>query len=205
VVNSEINLDKIFHLACNLNMNSTLENATLSDVYHFDLETYHRLSYSGYLPRNLELLEGLIIQKMTISPLHAKVVNKLRRLIEKKLPTGIILRQESPLSISELNSEPEPDLAIIQGSEDDYTDIHPNTALWVIEISNSSLHLDRKKIESYAQAKVSVYWIIDLPNNQIEVYTNLSQGQYLDKKIYSKQDNVDLPVVGGQIMFGELL
>ncbi len=186
-------------------MNSTLENATLSNIYHFDLETYHRLSYSGYLPRNLELLEGLIIQKTTISPLHAKIVNKLRRLIERNLPTGIILRQESPLSISELNSEPEPDLAIIKGSEDDYTEMHPNTALWVIEISNSSLHLDRKKINSYAKAGIPVYWIIDLVNNQIEVYSNLSHWEYLDKKNYSKQDNVDLPVIGGQITLGELL
>lgn len=150
-------------------MNSTLKNATLSNIYHFDLETYHRLSHSGYLPPNT------------------------------------ILRQVSPLSISELNSEPEPDLAIVNGNEDDYTDIHPNTALWVIEISNSSLHLDRKKINSYAKAGISVYWIIDLVNSQIEVYSNLSQGQYLDKKNYSRQDNVDLPVVGGQIFLNELV
>lgn len=186
-------------------MNSTLENTTLSSVYHFDLATYHKLSYSGYLPRNLELLEGLIIKKMTISPLHAKVVNKLRRLIEKNLPTGVILRQESPLSIFELNSEPEPDLAIIKGSEDDYTESHPNTALLVIEISNSSLNLDRKKINSYAKAGIPVYWIIDLVNNQIEVYSNLSQGEYLDKNVFSKQDNVDLPVTGGQVRLEQLL
>jgi|GEM_PF-2446024 Uma2 family endonuclease len=186
-------------------MNSTLENATLSNIYHFDLETYHRLSYSGYLPRNLELLEGLIIQKMTISPLHAKIVNKLRRLIERNLPTGIILRQESPLSIPEMNSEPQPDLAIIKGSEDDYTESHPNTALWVIEISNSTLNLDRKKINSYAKAGIPVYWIIDLVNNQIEVYSNLSQGQYLENKSYGIQDNVDLPVLDGEIMLSELL
>jgi Uma2 family endonuclease len=126
---------------------------------------------------------------MTISPLHAKIVNKLRRLIERNLPTGIILRQESPLSIPEMNSEPEPDLAIIKGSEDDYTESHPNTALWVIEISNSTLNLDRKKINSYAKAGIPVYWIIDLVNNQIEVYSNLSQGQYLENKSYGAQDN----------------
>ena len=54
-------------------MNSTLENTIPSNVYHFDLETYHRLSYSGYLPRNLELLEGLIIQKMINENLSAAV------------------------------------------------------------------------------------------------------------------------------------
>lgn len=186
-------------------MNSALENVALSNVYHFDLPTYHKLSDSGYLPRNLELLEGLIIQKMTISPLHAKVVNKLRRLVERNLPEGIILRQESPLSISEMNSEPEPDLAIIPGDEDDFTESHPVTAFWVIEISNSSLHLDRKKINSYAKAGVFTYWIIDLVSQQIEVYSNLSQGEYLDKTIFSKQDNVDLPVTGGQVRLEQLL
>jgi Uma2 family endonuclease len=104
-----------------------------------------------------------------------------------------------------MNSEPQPDLAIIKGSEDDYTESHPNTALWVIEISNSTLNLDRKKINSYAKAGIPVYWIIDLVNNQIEVYSNLSQGQYLENKSYGAQDNVDLPVLDGEIMLSELL
>ena len=64
-------------------MNSIFESIFEESVYHFDLDTYHKLSLSGHLPRNLELIEGILIQKKIMSPLHAKVVNKLRKLIER--------------------------------------------------------------------------------------------------------------------------
>jgi len=186
-------------------MNSVFESIFEESVYHFDLDTYHKLSLSGHLPRNLELIEGILIQKMKISPLHAKVVNKLRKLIERNLPEEFILRQESPLTLIESKSEPEPDLAILKGKDDDFTDSHPTTALWVIEISNTSLNMDRAKINSYASANISVYWIIDLVKQQVEVYDNLQGIEYLDKKIFSKEERIPFPIIEVGFVLSEIL
>jgi len=186
-------------------MNSFLETIHGHNVYHFDLDTYHKLSLSGLLPGNIEIIEGILIQKMTISPLHAKVVNKLRKLIERNLPEEYILRQESPLTIYESQSEPEPDLAIVKGKDDDFTDSHPNTAHWVIEISNTTLNMDRAKIKSYANAQVSVYWIIDLVKQQLELYDNLQGTEYMIKKIYSKDEKITLPLIQKSIVLSEIL
>jgi len=175
-------------------MSLVLENPNLSkNLYKFTIEKYHKLSDSGLLPRNLELIFGGIVNKMTISPIHAKVVNKARRIISEYLSNQFTIRQESPLTVTELNSEPEPDLCIVSGSEDDYTFSHPTTAIWVIEVSNTTLELDRTKAKIYANANVETYWIINLVSNEIEVYTNPQNDEYKSKIIYSVSDAVPMP------------
>lgn len=175
-------------------MSLTLDNPNLSkNLYEFTVEKYHELSESGLLPRNLELVFGGIIRKMTISPIHAKVVNKARRIIMENLPKYCTVRQESPITIQELNSEPEPDLCIVNGTEDDYTLSHPTTALWVIEVSNTTIELDRAKKKIYATANILTYWIINLATKEIEIYTNPVNGDYANVKTISVSESIPLP------------
>jgi Uma2 family endonuclease len=175
-------------------MSHVLENPIISkNLYEFTIEKYHELSESGLLPRNLELVFGGIVNKMTISPIHAKVVNKARRIISENLPEHFTVRQESPVTIQELNSEPEPDLCIVNGNEDDYTFSHPTTAVWIIEVSNTTIELDRAKKKIYATANVPTYWIINLTNKEIEVYTNPDNGDYKSETTYWVTDSILLP------------
>lgn len=68
-------------------------------------------------------------------------------------------------------SEPEPDVSVVQGSYLDYRDNHPSTALLVVEISESTLELDRERKGSlYARAGIPEYWILNLPERKLEVY-----------------------------------
>jgi Uma2 family endonuclease len=69
------------------------------------------------------------------------------------------------------DSEPEPDLAVVQGIPDDYSDHHPASALLVIEVADSSLSLDRDRKRSlYARVGIPEYWIVNLTERCLEVY-----------------------------------
>ena len=47
---------------------------------------------------------------------------------------------------------------------------HPNEAVLVIEVADSSLDRDRDKALEYAAAKVPEYWIIDVNNRRVELH-----------------------------------
>jgi hypothetical protein len=58
-------------------MSAVLEKSYTEKAFRYDIETYHKLSATGILPRNTELIHGVVVNKMTISPKHSKVVTKL--------------------------------------------------------------------------------------------------------------------------------
>jgi Uma2 family endonuclease len=65
---------------------------------------------------------------------------------------------------------PEPDVAIVTGRVADYDRAHPTTALLVVEVADSSLKQDRlTKRAIYAAAGIPEYWIVNLPNDCVEI------------------------------------
>ena len=82
------------------------------------VEQYRKLGEAGIIDEQTELLRGVIVRKMIKSPQHTWFVQKLVEMISKQIGTGYILRQEQPLSL--VDSEPEPGVAVILGSADDY-------------------------------------------------------------------------------------
>lgn len=83
---------------------------TKDRILRYDIDTYHKMGELGLIPRNTELIYGVAVHKMTVSPIHSKTVNKLRNAVSKALSKGFIILQESPISIQ--NSEPEPDISV---------------------------------------------------------------------------------------------
>jgi Uma2 family endonuclease len=145
-------------------------------VRRFTVDEYHQMIQSGILGEddNVELLEGWIVPKMPRTPLHDAVISWImNRRIAPRLVEGWFCRGQSAITTS--SSEPEPDLAVVRGSELDYTTRHPGPAdmSLVIEVAVSSLPRDRSlKGRIYAAAAVPVYWIINLVDSQVEVYTD---------------------------------
>ena len=71
------------------------------------------------------------------------------------------------------DSEPEPDVSVVAGRREDYTE-HPKTAILLVEVSESSLAFDRhQKGELYAEAGIPEYWIVNLIDRVLEVYRDL--------------------------------
>lgn len=109
---------------------------------------------------------------MTHGPRHAFCVQRLKDLEGCVKPYQCHLRQQLPITLSD-NREPEPDIALVRGIIDDYSNRHPDASdcLTVIEVADSSLEYDRTtKARIYAAVEIPFYWIVNIPERQIEVY-----------------------------------
>lgn len=100
------------------------------------------------------------------------------------------MRQENPLSL--VDSEPEPDIAIVDKDEHDYLQNHPAKAHLVIEVANSSLNYDRDKLSMYAKGNIPEVWIINLQKMEVEVYSELSNSNYNKTSIASKEEQIEI-------------
>lgn len=162
---------------------SLLDEPTIREqAVRFTVEQYQLLGEAGLVGKNVELLEGILIKKMSKLPLHSAVTQRAADRLRAILGGKWKLRQEQP--ISHENSEPEPDIAIVPTREDDYAHKHPATAELVIEVAVSSVEIDQRKRVIYAAADVREYWII-LPGEQrVEVHTRPLGREYRMKRVY---------------------
>jgi Uma2 family endonuclease len=140
---------------------------------------YHRLGEFNEKGKRTELIRGLVIEKMSKSPLHSTIVALLYQLLLARVPTGFVVRQEQPLTFQD--SEPEPDLAIVPGTARDYIKSHPSAAELVIEVCVSNPALDRENASLYAEANVKEYWIVLGAARQVEVHRQPKSGIYQDQ------------------------
>ncbi|MEW5851640.1 MAG: Uma2 family endonuclease [Myxococcota bacterium] len=143
----------------------------------FTVEEYHRMIRAGVFTGDdrFELLEGLVISKMVRNPPHDVTLLHLTDALRSRVPAGWHLRPQMAITTSD--SEPEPDIAIVRGEVDDYLESHPrpeDIAL-LVEVAESTLERDRVvKGAIYARANIRTYWIINLVDFKVEVYTNPS-------------------------------
>ena len=134
----------------------------------------HSLIDSGiiYEGEPVELLEGYLVEKGMRNPPHDGAVTRVSARLPRLLPGGWILRVQCATSLKE--SEPEPDGAVVRGDETSYDSRLPEASDFgiAIEVSDSTLAFDRlDKGRIYARAGIPEYWILNIPDRQIEVYT----------------------------------
>jgi Uma2 family endonuclease len=132
-------------------------------------EEYYRMAELGlFHGQRAELIEGEI---MVLSPQHwphSSTVDRVGKLLDRVLGIGFWTRMQLPVNLGA--SEPEPDVSVVLGQREDYSD-HPTTAVLIVEVSESSLDYDRgRKASLYARAGIADYWIVNLVNNQVEVH-----------------------------------
>src|SRR2546430_8414004 len=83
-------------------------------VSPLSLEEYHRLDEFNENGRRTELIRGIVIQKMSKSPLHSSISKSLYDRIAAMLPEGFLVRRGGPITPSD--SEPEPDISLLRGA-----------------------------------------------------------------------------------------
>jgi Uma2 family endonuclease len=134
-------------------------------------EEYYRLGELGFFHgQRVELIEGIIMVLSPQGPTHWSATERVRARLERAFGPGFLVRLQGPIDLG-APSEPEPDIAVVVGSVEDYTDAHPTTALLIVEVSDSSLSYDRnRKASLYARAGIRDYWIVNLVDRQLEVY-----------------------------------
>jgi len=165
------------------------------------VEEYHQLGEFNEHGRRTELIRGVIIEKMSESPLHRTIAAILYRILSAQVPKGCTVWKEEPLTLAD--SEPEPDISVVRGGEKDFTQAHPATAELVVEVAISSAALDRENASLYAEAGVKEYWIVLGSQRQVEVYRRPVNGRYQEQQILQTEDVIecnDLPGVRLQIV-----
>jgi Uma2 family endonuclease len=131
---------------------------------------YHRLGEEGWFDdQRTELIAGEIFVMSPQSSPHYRAICKVVDALEEAFGEGFWVRGQGPLALDD-DTEPEPDVSVVEGSYEDY-DEHPTRALLVVEVSLTSLVLDRgTKAELYARAGIPEYWVINIGERQVEVF-----------------------------------
>ena len=132
-------------------------------------EEFYELAEQGYFRnKRVQLIEGEIIEMAPQGHPHSWTITLLNRWATTNFPSPALVRVQMPLNATGY-SDPEPDLAIVPEPKMAESD-HPETAELVIEVSDSSVKLDRRKAGIYAAAGVQEYWLVNLAESQVEVH-----------------------------------
>jgi Uma2 family endonuclease len=175
-------------------------------IYRLSVAQYRAMAHAGILTEDdpVELLEGWLVRKMTKNPPHNVATGLVGDAIEARIPLGWHVAIQG--SVTTADSEPEPDLAVIRGTRRDYLDRHPgpeDVAL-IAEVADTSLRRDRStKKRLYARAGYPIYWIVNLAERQIEVYTEPSgprkKPDYRQRRDYRLADEIPVVLDGDEI------
>jgi Uma2 family endonuclease len=157
----------------------------------FGREEYYRLGELGILPpdERTELIYGRIIKRM--SPMgRPHCVSVIKTTDAPKAVFGDDWAIEPQVSLR-LGSglEPQPDVMVLPGTSDDYTDapLASNVVL-LVEISDSTLRYDRgTKARMYAAEGIPDYWLVHLQARTLEVRRQPENGAYLSLKVYGEE------------------
>lgn len=168
----------------------------------FTIDEYHRLIELEFLKESdrIELIRGELIQMVAKGTPHTVCGSILCRQLDRLLGDRAVIRGQDPITLPS-QSEPEPDVAIARGKDEDYLAHHPypEDIFLVIEISDSTLDYDQTtKLKIYAEAAISDYWIVNLNVRQLERYSQPyknAQGEfnYLSKQISLPYQSVVIP------------
>ncbi|MDB9373926.1 Uma2 family endonuclease [Nodularia sphaerocarpa] len=168
----------------------------------FTIDEYHRLIELGLLTEGdrIELIRGELMQMTAKGRVHTVCSSILCRQLDRLLGDRAVIRGQDPITLPN-HSEPEPDIVITRGKDEDYLVHHPYPAdiLLVIEISDSTLIYDQtKKLSLYAEAGIVDYWIVNLPARQLERYNQPYQNaqnnfSYLSQQISLSHQSIPIP------------
>ncbi len=178
-------------------------------LWRMSVGKYHELVAAEILDEDdpIELLEGWLVHKMPKNPPHVLATRLLEKALEKIIPAAYFVRAQEPITLAD--SEPEPDIAVVQGDFRDFAQRHPSASevSLVAEIANATLGRDRgSKQRIYARAGIQIYWIVNLIDHCLEVYTLPSglgaNAGYQQHQAYSVNEFV--PVVIADRLLGQL-
>ena len=180
------------------------------------VDQFHQMIRSGIVREGdpIELIDGLLVRKdrsrrgdniMIHGPRHALLVKRLARLFAAWCDAHRHhVQVQLPIVLTNINA-PEPDIAIVRGSEEDFATQHPGPAdvPLAIEVADSSVATDRStKQRLYASAGIPVYWLVNLPQSQVEVFEqpDTALGKYRLTTVVSLGQSLKLSLpTGGEI------
>lgn len=183
-----------------------LAEVPMDPIWRLTVEQYHEMIRAGILMDGdaVEFLEGWLVTKMSKNPPHVLANDLTADKLDEIKPADWHVKRQDPITTSD--SEPEPDVALVRGNRRDYHQRHPSPADigLVVEIADSTLERDRTtKKRAYARAGIAVYWIVNLVDRTVEVYTDPSgpaeMPDYRDRTDHLEAGSVALSLDGREV------
>jgi Uma2 family endonuclease len=161
------------------------------DIRRWKREDYERLVEEGFFRpgERVELVDGIIFEMSPQSVRHAVAVRLARRILGRIFSEGFDFLVQMPMALGD-DSEPEPDVAVVPGDPRDHLTSHPQTALLILEVAETSLQHDREKASPYARAGIPDYWILILGSRQLEVLRDPVDGVYRSRTLLNATDRI---------------
>ncbi len=136
---------------------------------------------SNVLPDDarVELLDGYLVSLPDMKQAHANRIKRIYDRMNNQFAARAEVFAQSPIELPS-DGRPLPDIALFKlGSVTDEHSPQPEDIYLIIEVAESSIHQDRNFKQSlYARDGIEEYWIVNLTNNQLEVYRNPEQERY---------------------------
>jgi Uma2 family endonuclease len=184
---------------------SVLPPLDVASLFRLSVADYHEMGERGILTPDdrVELLDGYLVVKPVQKSPHASTVVRTGRYFDRMLPDGYVVRTQVPITLDA--SEPEPDAAVVRGNLRTYDSRNPlaSEAALVVEVADSTLRSDRWKGSLYAGNSIPEYWIVNIHERQVEVYTQPSgpgkAPTYGHRKDFSEKEQVPLLLDGREL------
>jgi Uma2 family endonuclease len=138
-----------------------------------------------------ELIDGEIIYKIGQGRLHVAVITGIIAVLSALFGADSI-QSQAPIGIGQSDpySDPEPDVAVLRGTVEDYVDLDPrpdSDILLVVEASNTTVIGDTTtKARLYAANGVQEYWVVVIPRRELIVFRSPADGEYADVRTWSE-------------------
>ena len=145
----------------------------------FTVHDYHRMAEAGILCEDdrVELIHGEVLAMSPIGPRHGAAVLRANHALWRLVGDRALVGVQGSIRLDEYN-EPQPDIYLLRPKEDFYASGHAGARdlFLIIEIADSSLEYDKDlKMRLYAETGVPEYWVADIPNNRLIVYSELRE------------------------------
>jgi Uma2 family endonuclease len=184
--------------------------------YRLTVRQFEKMINAGILRAEdrVELLGGLLIEKMTVNDPHDFGVTELAERLRGLLKPAWVIREEKSVVLGRY-WRPQPDISVARGSAARYRAAAPRARDLglLVEVSDSTYAKDHgPKWEKYASCRVLTYWIVNIPERRIEVYSSPSgrgkAAQYRDRKDHGPDEEVPVIIDGrewGRIKVSDII
>jgi len=174
------------------------------------IDEYELMIERGILNENerVELIRGEIVKMAPIGIRHAACVTRLQEIFYNLLHQSVTVSIQNPIKLPN-NSEPEPDVALLERRSDQYAQRRPTAhdVLLLIEVADTTLATDRsEKVPLYAEAGIQAVWLVNLDKGMVEVYLNPMGKSYQEVHHAGRGQRLSLPGgLQGEISVAEIL
>jgi Uma2 family endonuclease len=170
------------------------ESAHMAEIKRrlFTVQDCYRMADAGILlpDERVELIRGEILQMSPIGTRHGAAVDRATRVLVRLAGDGAIVRVQGTVELDQFCA-PQPDVAILRPKDDFYVGKHPAGAdiFLIIEVADSSLEYDTTtKLALYAILGVQEYWVVDLVNDRLLVYSEPHEDLYKITREFHRGD-----------------